>query len=358
MLLPFTFSKQWQRVLLLAAGHGLNDFVAGSMLGNLLYLQHDEWMIAGGFLLYNILAFGGQYFMALLMDRYGALKNFLMAATAGNLLAVLLFPFLPFAALGIAGMASAVYHVAGGIACAEKDKAGPVGLFAAPGIIGLTVAGYLTWQKVDVFPFLIAVCILFIVLLYLCRMQTEANVKNIATKPAIEPPHGHDLFMIVLLAVIALRSALWNLGQIVHDGNYYWLLAIAVSAAAGKVAGGWLSDRVGWKLYSLSSLLLSLPFLTIFKEEIILFCIGISLLQSAIPANTMLIIRYVKGSRSKGIAHSFGTAIIAGIFLVAPLKYLGLSLVSGGLLLLLMAGSFLLFNGRTSLPSFTALAKR
>lgn len=122
--------------------------------------------------------------------------------------------------------------------------------------------------------------------------------------------------MIVLLAVISLRSVIWNIFQLVHDKDYFWLIAIAASAFIGKIFGGWLADKIGWRLYAFSSLLIATPLLTLFKKEMILFCIGIGLLQSGIPATTSMLIHSMKGEKEKAIALSFGTAIILGAFVV------------------------------------------
>jgi FSR family fosmidomycin resistance protein-like MFS transporter len=118
--------------------------------------------------------------------------------------------------------------------------------------------------------------------------------------------------MILLLMIISLRSVTWNVFQLIYENNYQWLIAIAIAAVVGKIAGGWLSDKIGWRLYALSSVIIATPLLTFFKKEIILFCLGVGLLQSSIPATTSLLIHSLKGKTSRGIALSFGVAIIIG----------------------------------------------
>jgi MFS family permease len=125
---------------------------------------------------------------------------------------------------------------------------------------------------------------------------------------------NHDIIMILLLTIISLRSVIWNVFQLLHENNYEWLIAIATAAAAGKIAGGWLADKIGWRLYVLISLTAATPLLTLFKKELILFCIGVGLLQSGIPATTSLLIHSMRGKTERAIGLSFGTAIIAGAF--------------------------------------------
>ena len=111
---------------------------------------------------------------------------------------------------------------------------------------------------------------------------------------------------------ISLRSVIWNVFQLLHENNYEWLIAIAVAAVIGKIAGGWLADKIGWRLYVLISITAATPLLTFFRNEQVLFCIGVGLLQSGIPATTSLLIRSMKGKTERAIGLSFGTAIIAG----------------------------------------------
>ncbi len=116
----------------------------------------------------------------------------------------------------------------------------------------------------------------------------------------------------LLLTILSLRSVIWNVFQLIHENNYYWLFAIAGSAFIGKIAGGWIADRVGWRLYMISSLVIAMPLITFFKKEMLLFCIGIGLLQSGIPATTALLVQSMKGCTERAIGLSFGFTIIAG----------------------------------------------
>lgn len=345
-----TPGKYWQRVAVLAFGHGLNDFTAGYMLGNLLYLDLGFTNIAVGFLVYNTLAFGGQYFAALLLRKVSNTKMVITASAAANFLAVVIFSFLPQLSLVLAGCASAVYHVAGGAACIRENKAAPIGVFAAPGIVGLALAGYFAYLHSDLWLVLSFVCAAFLLLVQFLSLHetgSQPQSNGVKVHAAID---RHDLMMILLLGIIALRSAVWNIFQVIHEHHYTWLLAIAFSAFAGKIAGGWISDRVGWKLYSLVSLATAMPLLSFFKEEIILFCIGIGLLQSAIPANTAMMIEYCKGQKEKGVALSFGTAIVAGIVLTAPVEVFAVNAFIFWLLLVLLLFSIVLLRKRKTFP--------
>lgn len=296
----------------LSVGHGINDMLAGYFLGTIT-LQNNNMLQAGmSLFIYNILAFGGQYPVALWVERYANKKQFLIAAFMMNIAAAVLFIPLSSFAVVMAGIASAMYHVSGGAVCASNNRAFHIGLFAAPGVAGLIAGGYFAWMGYELNIILLAATILFFFLLLFLRIPAvppgqKAEKQNIAI--ALD---RHDIIMILLLTVIALRSAVWNIFQLLHEADYTWLIAIACAAFAGKVAGGWLADKIGWRLYIYISLLTAGPLVTFFRNELLLFCMGIGLLQSGIPATTALLIEATKGKTERGIGLSFGTAIIAG----------------------------------------------
>lgn len=307
-------------ILLLAAGHGLNDLLAGYFLGSIVQTPQDITKAGLSLLVYNLLAFGGQYPVALWLEKYFEPRLFLIGAYALNVMAALFFTISPSLSVVMMGVASAVYHVAGGTVCANENKAFNIGLFAAPGVAGLIAGGYFAWQEFQLALQLQAAAVLFLLLLLIIKLNTGSVTERKTVKADTVLPDRHDMVMILLLTVISLRSAIWNIFQLVHEKEYEWLIAIAVAAFAGKIIGGWLADRLGWHLYIYISLVTALPLLTFFKNEMFLFCTGVGLLQSGIPASTALLIKSVKGKTARGISLSFGVAIIVGavVFCLPP----------------------------------------
>ncbi|MBC7873611.1 MAG: MFS transporter [Ferruginibacter sp.] len=329
--------KKLKIILCFAAGHGLNDLVAGYFLGSLLHLNLDLVQVSLGLLVYNLLAFGGQYPVAIWLEKYNNPKKFLLFAYTMNTIAIALFIVAPHISVILAGVASAVYHVAGGTVCARENKAAHIGLFAAPGVVGLIAGGYFAYTQGNIIPILFAASVIFLILLILLPIENRSQQQEEQVTGSKFTLDRHDLIMILLLTVISLRSVIWNVFQLVHEGKYEWLIAIAVSAFIGKIAGGWIADKAGWRVYLFISLITATPLITLFKDEIVLFCIGIGLLQSGIPATTALLIRSVKGRTERAIGLSFGTAILAGaVVLYSPLTDLLLSNVSLVLISLLM----------------------
>jgi FSR family fosmidomycin resistance protein-like MFS transporter len=299
-------------ILFLGLGHGLNDLVAGYFLGSLVQVKLDVLQISIGLLLYNLLAFGGQYPVALLLEKLQTPKKFLLIAYALNVSALAFFVFAPQLSIVLAGIASAIYHVAGGTVCAGDNKATNIGLFAAPGVAGLIAGGYFAFEKIHITGWLLAIASVFFILLTSIRVKQTPAIKKEETVNNKFSLDQHDLIMILLLTVISLRSVVWDVFQLIHDKNYYWLLAIAAAAFAGKIIGGWVADKIGWRLYTLCSLALATPLITFFRNELILFCIGIGLLQSSIPATTSMLIYSMKGRTERAIGLSFGAAIMTG----------------------------------------------
>lgn len=308
--------KQKAVLPVLAAGHGINDGLAGYFLGCMAAEGQDLARAGMALLVYNLLAFGGQLPVAFWLEKIRDRKKVLTGAYALNLLAALLFPLTPSLTVILTGTASALYHVAGGAVCARQGKAAPLGLFAAPGVAGLILGGYLAWSGqslIVVMPLLAGIFLLLLSRLDIPQGNTESAPVSVHSGM----PDRHDLLMIGLLTVIALRSAVWNIYQLLHEGQYDFLIAIAAAAFAGKILGGWVSDRIGWRLYTHISLLTAAPLLSFFREEMILFCIGIGLLQSGIPATTLLLVHYNGGKTERAIGISFGLAIVIGAFAFA-----------------------------------------
>ena len=298
--------------------------MAGYFIG-IFALNNDDLLKTGlAITVYNILAFGGQYPVAILVEKLNDTKKLLVLSYLLNAVALATFLFVPAISIILAGIASAMYHVAGGTYCAQNNKATNIGLFAAPGIAGLVAGGYLSWRQLDIIPVLLPVTIVFLYgltkLKFTNRLAEKNNDEPRKQKHLFDT---HDIIMILLLLVISLRSVTWNVFQLIYENNFEWLIAIALAAAGGKIFGGWLADRIGWRLYALGSVILATPLLSFFKKELILFCIGVGLLQSGIPATTSLLIHSLKGKTSKGIALSFGTAIIIGsAAIIFPVKLL------------------------------------
>ena len=124
--------------------HGLNDFAAGFMLANYTFTHN----YAQSFLLivvYSIIGFGGQLPAGLWVDYKKQLKPFAFISIISLLIALLTYFIDGYTAIILSGIASAFVHVTGGAVCLRENdnKIGPLALFTAPGVLGLTLGGVL-----------------------------------------------------------------------------------------------------------------------------------------------------------------------------------------------------------------------
>jgi nitrate/nitrite transporter NarK len=131
--------------------------------------------------------------------------------------------------------------------------------------------------------------------------------------PEKEPVfEDHDLIMLVLLAGIALRSAVWSALQAALAARLDLLLAMACAAALGKILGGILADRIGWRRWTFGVLLIAAPLLTLSGENPALLLPGITLLQSATPTALAATGRLLPNRPGLAAGLALGLAIAAG----------------------------------------------
>lgn len=300
---------QYLLPLLLGLAHGLADGSVGMQLGHLpaaMPLARVGLLV----LAYNLLAFAGQPLVGLLADRLRAPRGAVLAGLLLHCAALTLSGPLPIVAVVLAGVGSAAFHVGGGALalCAARGRAIGPGLFAAPGVVGLAVGGALAvagYRPVA----------LFLVPLLACA-AVVATVRPPALPYAEREPEpifeDHDLVMLVLLAAIALRSAAWNAAQFLLAGRVDLLLALAVAAALGKVLGGYLADRLGWRRWTLGALALAAPLLALGEGRPYALFPGVALLQSATPAAIAATGRLLPRRPGLAAGLAFGLAIAVG----------------------------------------------
>jgi MFS transporter, FSR family, fosmidomycin resistance protein len=295
---------------LLALAHGVSDGSAGLLLGGLSH-SLSAWQVGLLVLVYNALAFGGQPVAGLLVDR---LRQPKLAAVAGLVVmgvALLTAAWQPVMAIGLAGVGSALLHVGGGALalCATPERASGPGLFASFGVIGLAIGGALaiTDGALSAWPFVVLIFAL-------------AGAIGLARPPALpylegrdEPLlQGHDVVMLVLLAAIALRSAVWNVVQYAHEGQVSALLALALAAGAGKLLGGLLADWIGWRRWATGALLVAAPLLAFGGQRMEFLLPGVALLQSATPVALSLMARALPRQPATAAGMALGLGIAAG----------------------------------------------
>lgn len=219
-------------------GHFLVDFSCAFLLFRML---RGEAAWGELLLVYNFCAFAVQMPLGLLADRWdrdGAV------AAAGVLLVLLAHGLiaLPWAAVTVVGLGNAAFHVGGGLETLSLsgDRAGPLGLFVAPGAVGLffgTLLGRDGRFPLWPLPFLLLFTASALLWTRLGRPERPETQKAPAPRPALP--------LLLLLAVVALRSYVGMTLTFPWKGEGHWALVLVLALALGKAAGGYLADRFG-----------------------------------------------------------------------------------------------------------------
>jgi MFS transporter, FSR family, fosmidomycin resistance protein len=314
----------------LGLAHGISDGIAGYLIANLFIIFSTS--LAGPLtLLYNLLAFGLQPVAGLLIDRFNVPKGGLLVGLSLATLAWVLLPFQPVLSVVLIGLGSAVIHSSGGglALTLTPGKARGIGIFAAPGVLGLALGAQLPQSGIKIFlPVLIGLLVLMMLILII-----EDGHNLISTPASSIGIAGYEWTLIALCGAVAIRSMLWTGVVTGTGGNAIYGLRIALAAALGKITSGFFADRIGWKNWVLASLILAVPILEISSNRSHDapgwgMLMGIFLLQSTIPV--MLAMLFFMLPRQPAFSAGLG---------------LGLATIIGGLPI------FVGFASRLALPS-------
>lgn len=331
-----------KKVIWFSLLHGLNDCIAGFLLGGLLNFGIEHSKIVFYVLFYNVLSFLGQPLVALLLNTIKSPKSVLVITLLSLILGVFLFQNHTFIGVILIGVSSSIVHVVGGVeSYGSRQRASDIGIFAAPGVFGLAVGGVMAYAKTDASLVLVSLSILLGVAYFVLNRNEEKKLDlKIAKLVDFE---DHDLIMLLLLGVISLRSIVWNVFQTIHTHDYWTLLYFGMAAMLGKLFGGALSDRFGAKKFAYFSILSSIPFLTFWKGNLCSSLFGVFLLQSSFPATTLLLLHRLQNKIDLGIAYSFGISVVlGGLLYFSPLQFY-LMKSSGLFVLLLLTFAMLLY---------------
>lgn len=299
--------------------HGINDLVAGFLLAGytLTHNYSDSFLFIS---LYAILGFGGQLPVGFWLDKKKEIRFFAKISLFLLPLSVLLFFVSAEAAIISSGMASAFVHVTGGTICLQvhENKSGPLGLFTAPGVLGLTIGGLLG-SDTFILPILLLVTSLLIAAVIfgnpLPYFQTPDKKES--------ELDSHDLIMLLILLFMCFRSFLFDVVNYVAENYEDGLLYIGISAFIGKIIGGIVADKIGIKRFIYFTLLTSLLLFQFGRENIYMLCAGIAFLQSSVPVTLLMMGRTLPFHPATASAFSLGTSIVlAGLplFLISDKK--------------------------------------
>jgi hypothetical protein len=320
----------------LAASHGLNDLLAGWLLGGEMP-EHTLWGRLPWLVVYAALAFAGQMPAAWMIDRSRRLAPWLAASLAMMAAVVAMRGYSLGGAIIVSGVASALCHVAGGALAMQLPRGErALGWFSAPGIVGLTLGGWLGHTQGAPAGWIVILPLALLGGCFALRGRWREHPEEEAALPT-PTVDAHDGLMLLLLLALTLRSALWDLVQAVDLGNPYALFLIAASAAAGKVFGGWMISRYPRVHHVSLVMLAACLLLELGRWHMAGLCAGIALLQSTIPASIILLQRTFGATPAMAAAYGLGVTVALGGLMVpgsAHTSGIGIALAAVAVVLL------------------------
>lgn len=314
-------------LFLYALGHFAVDFCcAWLLLGRL--TGDAQWPLLC--LTYNFCAFALQMPLGIVADRMG--RNRLCSALGAAMVLLAFCPWGAWYTALLAGLGNALYHIGGGReTLLADDRYRGVGIFVAPGAVGLFLGGLLTKSNLAGLTggMLLGLCGLALSLLHRREIPSPRDMEK--------PRRGAAGLLSLLFLIVLLRSLVgltmenpWKTGL--------WIAAGALLGAAGKALGGLSADRWGAKLAGGVSLLLGAA-LFLLPQSPVAGVLGGLLFQMSMPITLRDSARVLPG----GEGFTFGLltfALFLGFlpclmgFTMAPRMGAALSALSGtGLLL-------------------------
>ncbi len=189
-------------------------------------------------LLYNTLAFSTQCLVGLAADR---VRRHGVSAAAAMVLVVLGFalPLPAWLRICLVGAGNSLFHVAGGAMTLERSggKAGPLGVFVAPGAIGLTL-GTLWPVLGTAFAILLACCAAAVIPLEKAAPVMAPSEEGGESRIGLAVP-------LLLTLAVAVRAVGGSAVSFPWKSGAVMALALTAFVFAGKTAGGFLCDRLG-----------------------------------------------------------------------------------------------------------------
>lgn len=288
----------WRTLLVNAVAHLLVDGVcAATLFGRLGGVPNLSALV----MLYSTLAFSTQSFVGLTADR---VKRHALADSVAMIVVAVgyLLPLQPLFRVLIVGVGNSVFHVAGGAMTLEHSggKAGSLGIFVAPGAVGLS-AGTL-WPVAGT-PMAVALMICAVGLAIMDRNRIAATERCAPGRTA-----RPSLTAIVLLTLsVAVRAIGGTAVRFAWNTTGSMAILLALSVFAGKTAGGLMCDGMGVKRLAWISLAPAALLIAFCSKWMVPSLLGQFLLNMTMPVTLWLL--YLAMPDSPGFA--FGLAASA-----------------------------------------------
>lgn len=240
-------------------------------------------------LLYNTLAFSTQCLVGLAADRVRR-QGWLAALSMALVVLGFALPLSPVLRICLVGAGNSLFHVAGGVMTLERSggKAGPLGVFVAPGAVGLTLGTL--WPRLGtVFAVLLALCAVAVV-----PLEKAAPVEE-GPKEDGKPRIGLAVPLLLTLAV-AVRAVGGSAVSFPWKSGAAMVLILTACVFGGKTLGGFVCDRWGAKRTALLSILPAAALIAFCSAWAVPSLAGQLLLNLTMPVTLWLLYRAMPDS--------------------------------------------------------------
>ncbi|MBL0169713.1 MAG: hypothetical protein IPP90_03135 [Gemmatimonadaceae bacterium] len=230
-------------------------------------------------LAYGLISFASRPLLGLLVDARDSARHAAMAGSALVACGSVLFAGRPFEAVVALGIGNALFHVGAGSISFRlmPGRAGPSGLFAAPGALGV-FAGTTLGSHALTHSWIggSALLVLAAVSSTLSEPPRDVDSSNVDARDTDAP------VLFVLLSIALVSFAGFAL-RFPWQSTPSLAIVVVTGVAIGRAAGGVLADTFGWRLIALGGLLAAIPLLMSGATHVILGVFGAVLLNLAIP---------------------------------------------------------------------------
>ncbi|MDD4409530.1 MAG: hypothetical protein PHW52_02630 [Candidatus Pacebacteria bacterium] len=271
--------------------YGMMHAVVDAMCAGVVFsIFKDQLVSAQDFfnlvILYNVLAFGLQALWGFITDRFDIPRT---SAIFGAILvgmAAISFSYAPIAAVILAGLGNAIFHVGAGVICLNltPKKASAPGVYVAPGALGLfvgTILGkggnFVAWPFLAILTFLI----------FLTSVITRPEIDHDQKKEV--RINGLEWILSLVFVSVVIRSLVGMSIILPWRTDLSMGIALVVAIVLGKGLGGIFADRFGWLKVGVGTLALSIPLLVFGANNPYVAIIGMFLFNMTMPITLIII---------------------------------------------------------------------
>lgn len=231
--------------------------------------------------LYNFLAFAMQPLFGFLTDRMKAPKITTLSGIVMVAISFVFFHSSPVAAIVIASIGNALFHIGGGVInlFVTPRRSVSLGIFIAPGDLGLWAGIYLGNNGFFSMPLLPLLLALSAIVVFIIKSpETYDNLEKIKIESQWPQACLALLWLSVVVRTLVNMTGGYTLGKSQISSG-----VLSVAAFFGKGIGGFVSDKFGWKVVGVTAILISCPLIAFADGNLFAGASGMLLLNIVMP---------------------------------------------------------------------------